>query len=217
MFATMLCACRQRQRVPWPPCGRTWERGQRFPAMLRRWNLRRKRPTPIQRIAPRHAVFAQRLEAWNSPDSGVQQQFRNKLAETGEPDLATAAAKVFAMYLETMQQELIEDAPATATAASALPTASVKAPPARHAGAAAMGCADGDTQLPARSPVKLAAQAQTSATQAAKHAVAINQRVGKRQQTLAMTRDEFIKVQADELAARDAGETDDLSDNGSST
>ena len=46
---------------------------------------------------------------------------------------------------------------------------------------------------------------------------AINQRVGKRQQTLAMTREEFIKVQADELAARDAGETDDLSDNGSST
>ena len=157
------------------------------------------------------------MEAWNSPDSGVQLEFRNQLEKTGEPDLATAAAKMFAMYLTKIQQELTEDAPATATTASALPTASVKAPPARHAGAAAMGCADGDAQLPARSPVKLAAQAQTSATQAAKHAVAINQRVGKRQQTLAMTREEFIKVQADELAARDAGETDDLSDNGSST
>ena len=101
------------------------------------------------------------------------------------------------------------------TAESATPTAPLKAPPARHAAAAAMSCADGDAQLPARSPVKLAAQAQTSATQATKPAVAQNLRVGSRQQAMAKNREEFIRGQADDLAARDAREADEMSDNGS--
>ena len=105
-------------------------------------------------------------------------------------------------------------------AESAVPAAPSKTPSARHAAATAMGGTDGDAQLTARVPVKLAAQAQTSATQAAKQAVAVNQRVGKRQQSLDGSRnparDEFIRGQAGDLAARDAREADELSDNGSS-
>ena len=164
-----------------------------------------------------HAAFAGRLAALNDPDSLVQTQIRSQLEEAGGPDHTAVVAKMCAMLITTVLQELAEDAPTTASTASAVPAAPLKAQPAKHVSAAATSGVGGYAQLPARQPVKLAAQAQTSATQAAKHAVAINQRVGKRQQTLAMTREEFIKVQADELAARDAGETADLSDNGSST
>ena len=82
-----------------------------------------------------------------------------------------------------------------------------------------MGGTDGDTQLNARVSVKQAAQAQTSAAQAAKQAAAGNQRVGKRQQNLdgarKLARDEFIRGQEGDLAARDAREADELSDDGS--
>ena len=103
------------------------------------------------------AVCARRLEALNNPDSDVLSEIRSQLEATGGPDLTSTVAKMVAGYVTLMQQELTEDPPAMATTASAVPTAPLKPPPARHTGAAAMGCADGDAQLPARSPVKLAA------------------------------------------------------------
>ena len=124
----------------------------------------------------------------------MQQEFRKQLAETGESDLATAAAKVFALYTAAMQLELT-----ATTSESAGPAACLKAPSARLTAATAVGGTVGDAQLAARVPVKLAAQAQTSVTQTAKLAVAAKQRVGLRRQSLDVSR-----------------EPDELSDNGSS-
>ena len=124
-------------------------------------------------------IFAQRLEAWNSPDSGVQQEFRKHLADAGEPDPVNGMLKVFARYLTTLQLELT-----TTTAESAGPPAPLKAPSVRLAAATAVGSAVGDALLAARVPVKLAAQAQASVTQTAKLAAAGKQRVGLRQQGL---------------------------------
>ena len=71
--------------------------------------------------------------------------------------------------------------------------------------------------MPARQPVKLAAQAQASATQVAKQGVAKLQRVELRRQMVENRRgtEAELKVQADELAALDAEDLADLSDNDS--
>ena len=165
------------------------------------------------------SVLARRLEALSKLDSDVLKQIRDQLEVAGGADPTITVANMVAKYIESMQQELDEDVPTVTTAESATPTAPVRAPPARLAAATAMGGTDGDTQLNARVSVKLAAQAQTSAAQAAKQAAAGNQRVGKRQQNLdgarKLARDEFIRGQEGDLAARDAREADELSDDGS--
>ena len=125
--------------------------------------------------------------------------------------------KIIMQFVSPMQQELAENAPATAATAPASPTVPLRTQAARHVGAAAMSGADGDAQLPARPPVKLAAQAQSSATQVTKQGMAKIQRSELRQQILEkkMEAEADLKVQADELAALDAEDTTELSDNDS--
>ena len=140
------------------------------------------------------AFFTLKLEALNSPDSGVQQEFRKHLEGAGDLDPVNGALKVVAQYLTALQMEL-----KTTTAESAGPSAPPRTPSARLAATTAVGNAAGDALRTTRIPVKLAAQAQASITQATKLATAEKQRVGMRQQGL------------------DGGrEPDDLSDNGTS-
>ena len=108
-------------------------------------------------------------------------------------------------------------APTTAGTASALPAAPLRAQPAKLVGAAATNGAGGSAQLPARQPVKLAAQSQASATQVAMRGVAKLQRVELRRQLVESARgtDAERKDQADAIAALDAEDLADLSDNDS--
>ena len=167
--------------------------------------------------AKTHAAFAGRLAALNDPDSLVQIQIRSQLEEAGGPDHTAVVAKMCAMLITTVLQELAEDAPTTASTASAVPAAPLKAQPAKHVSAAATSGVGGNAQLPARQPVKLAAQAQASATQVAKQGVAKLQRVELRRQMVENRKgtEAELKVQADELAALDAEDLADLSDNDS--
>ena len=146
-----------------------------------------------------HDIFSRRMVAVSNHDPDVMRQIREQIDGAGGSHTAIVVADMIAKYFELMMQGIKQDAPTVTTAESAVPAAPLKTPSARHAAATAMGGTDGDAQLTARVPVKLAAQAQTSATQTAKQAVAGNQRVGKRQQSPDVSR-----------------EADELSDNGSS-
>ena len=126
-----------------------------------------------------NAVFAQVVEAWQSPDSVVLQEFREKLAKAGEPDTATAAAQLFAFYLEKLHRDLTT----TATESADAPTVP-KAPSVRPTAATTTGGADSDAILANRTSVKMAAQAQTSRTQLLKEGAAEQLRVGTRRQGL---------------------------------
>ena len=154
----------------------------------------------------------------NDPDSLVQTQIRSQLEEAGGPDHTAVVAKMCAMLITTVLQELAEDAPTTASTASAVPAAPLKAQPATHVSAAATSGVGGNAQLPARQPVKLAAQSQASAAQVAMRGAAKLQRVELRRQLVESARgtDAERKDQADAIAALDAEDLADMSDNDSS-
>ena len=129
-----------------------------------------------------NAVFAQGVEAWQSPDSVVLQEFRERLAKAetvGGTDTATAAAQMFAVYLEKLHRDL------TTTAAESAEAPTVpKAPSVRPTAGTSTGGADSGAIPANRTSVKMAAQAQTSRTQLLKEGAAEQLRVGTRRQGL---------------------------------